>query len=395
MLSTTEPTVIYWGDGETTPTGIGEDLYTHTYTDEYKFEYTVFIEDDVVTKLDLRRLIKDGAISTNGELVSNQIEELDLSNASNLTELNCSYNEIETIDLSKNTKLETLDTSLNYLESLDVSENEELTSLNCARNWLETLNLSKNEKLTSLDCSENYLDTLDFSSNTNLKSLNCYFNSLEDLDLSKNKELETLNCSENYIETLDLRNNTKLTSVSCVLDNLNTLYLTDSQKELFVIKETTEANSNFVPNNELHKMPSAVIREPAPVINAVKNNDGSYRLDGINESMEYNTIDSDFNGIWKKYKAGQLQKITESDIYYVRIAAKGEKPASGVATVYVTIDGFRISVDCSNNGRISPSGNIIVQEGQTQKFLITPNSGYNGVMIHRRRSSPWQTKPPV
>ena len=52
--------------------------------------------------------------------------------------------------------------------------------------------------------------------------------------------------------------------------------LTDAQKELFAIKETTDSNSNFVPNNELHKMPSAVIREPAPVITAVKNNDGSY-----------------------------------------------------------------------------------------------------------------------
>lgn len=63
---------------------------------------------------------------------------------------------------------------------------------------LETTNLSA---LTGLDCSDNQLTKLDVSKNVNLTRLTCRKNQLTSLDLTNNKKLESLSCDDTVTVT--------------------------------------------------------------------------------------------------------------------------------------------------------------------------------------------------
>jgi Leucine-rich repeat (LRR) protein len=101
------------------------------------------------------------------------------------------------------------------LESLDVTKNTALTQLDCHDNSLKSLNVSKNTELTQLKCHDNSLESLDVSKNTALTTLDCSLNSLASLDISKNTALTDLDCSQNSLESLDVSKNTALTYLSC------------------------------------------------------------------------------------------------------------------------------------------------------------------------------------
>ncbi len=63
---------------------------------------------------------------------------------------------------------------------------------------LETTNLSA---LTGLDCSDNQLTKLDVSKNVNLTRLTCRKNQLTSLDITNNKKLESLSCDDTVTVT--------------------------------------------------------------------------------------------------------------------------------------------------------------------------------------------------
>lgn len=66
-----------------------------------------------------------------------------------------------------------------------------LQTLICFDNDMEELNLSENTELTYLDCSQNNLrNTLDLSKNKKLKTLICRNNKIETLNLENNAALE-------------------------------------------------------------------------------------------------------------------------------------------------------------------------------------------------------------
>ena len=123
---------------------------------------------------------------------SNQLTEVNVSEALALEKLNCPLNQLTSIDVSKNTALTHLDCSENKLSTRNVSSNAALSSLWCFNNQLSSLDVSGNQNLTFLDCSGNKLTSLDVSSNTELIRLLCYNNALTALDLSKNDWLNRL-----------------------------------------------------------------------------------------------------------------------------------------------------------------------------------------------------------
>ena len=166
----------------------------------------------------------------------NQLNALDLSKSSELTELYCRNSKLTALDLSANKKLQkivaasnkltTLDVrnlpELTYLDlqanfdlkAIDVSKNPKLEFLNVAQTGLTSLNVKNNRKLVDLKVYCNQLTALDVSSNYLLKELYCFDNQLTALDLSSNVALECLSVSENPIAELNLH----------PLSNLKTLY---------------------------------------------------------------------------------------------------------------------------------------------------------------------------
>ena len=152
---------------------------------------------------------------------------LDLSQNTQLTELDCDDNKLSSLDVSKNTLLTELYCSYNKLTTLDVSKNTQLNILNCSSNTLRSLDVSQNTQLTYLDCSDNKLSSLDVSQNTQLMELHCSYNSLTTLNVSQNTQLTYLNCSFNQFTTLDVSRNTKLTVLCCHGNDLSTQTLDD------------------------------------------------------------------------------------------------------------------------------------------------------------------------
>ena len=68
--------------------------------------------------------------------------------------------------------------------NLDLSDCTSLTKLNCSSNALTTLDVSNNVNLTGLYCRSNALTTLDVSGCVNLTALDCRSNALTTLDVS-------------------------------------------------------------------------------------------------------------------------------------------------------------------------------------------------------------------
>ena len=214
----------------------------------------------------------------------NQLNALDLSKSSELTELYCRNSKLTALDLSANKKLQKIDAASNKLTTLDVrnlpeltyldlqanfdlkaidvSQNPKLEELNVAQGKLTSLNVSNNRKLVDLKVFCNQLTALDVRSNYMLKRLYCFENQLTALDLSSNVALECLSVSENPITELNLHPLSSLKDLFCdkmqlkKLDvsrcpELQKLYCNDNQIETLDLRSNKKLQVLQCQNNRL------------------------------------------------------------------------------------------------------------------------------------------------
>ena len=156
----------------------------------------------------------------------NQLTALDVTKNTALTVLYCYRNQLTALDVTKNTALTTLYCYENQLTALDVTKNTALTKLYCYENQLTALDVTKNTDLVMLYCNENQLTALDVSKNTALTVLGCYNNQITALDITKDTVLTTLYCNENQLTTLDVTKNIALTKLYCYKNQLTALDVT-------------------------------------------------------------------------------------------------------------------------------------------------------------------------
>ena len=140
----------------------------------------------------------------------NLIGKLDVSNCTELVELDCSYNQLTELDISNNTAMWYLDCGYNQLTELDVSNNTALVHLYCGYNQLTELDVSNNTELVELYCGNNQLTELDISNNTALEHLVCDNNQLTELDISNNTAMWILSCRNNQLTSLNLESSYSL-----------------------------------------------------------------------------------------------------------------------------------------------------------------------------------------
>ena len=141
----------------------------------------------------------------------NQLNALDLSKSSELTELYCRNSKLTALDLSANTKLQKIGASSNKLTAIDVRHLSELTYLDLQANFdLKAIDVSKNPKLEFLNVAQTGLTSLNVKNNRKLVELNVYCNQLTALDVRSNYLLKDLACFENQITALDLSSNVAL-----------------------------------------------------------------------------------------------------------------------------------------------------------------------------------------
>ena len=111
------------------------------------------------------------------------------------------------------------------------------------RNLIGKLDVSNCTELVELDCGYNQLTELDVSNNTALVYLNCGYNQLTELDISNNTALEHLVCDNNQLTELDISNNTAMWILSCRNNQLTSLNL-ESSYSLSFLADRVEAEGN-------------------------------------------------------------------------------------------------------------------------------------------------------
>lgn len=128
---------------------------------------------------------------------NNNIQKVDLEQATSLIEIDLSHNNLEEIDASNCESLSVVNMRYNQCEWPDFSSNEGLTKLDCSYN--ENLSgLDIPDGLKELKCNNGALTSLSLSSLSQLTLLDCSANPLQSIDLSQNKALQYL-----YLRGLD------------------------------------------------------------------------------------------------------------------------------------------------------------------------------------------------
>ena len=145
-----------------------------------------------------------------------QVTAIDLTKATDLTELYVNTNKLSILDISKNTKLQKLYCHTNPLKFIDLSQNVTLTYLNCNEIEAENLDISKCTALETLYCNNNQLKALNISQNIKLKNLYCVNNQLESIDFSNNINLDYISVNNNLLTSIDVTPCTALRYLLCM-----------------------------------------------------------------------------------------------------------------------------------------------------------------------------------
>lgn len=148
------------------------------------------------------------------------LTELDITKATDLTELSANGNKLTTIDLSKNTKLTNAQLSNNSLNSIVLTPS--LTKLDLQKNKLTAFDGSVVPNLTVLYLSNNTITSLDLSKNTSLTSAYLLSMGLESLNIGANATSKLIvSANNNKLTTLDVTAATGLANGRLFLLNNN------------------------------------------------------------------------------------------------------------------------------------------------------------------------------
>lgn len=151
----------------------------------------------------------DNELLTSGQLAEQTTAATTLTIYGAVKKLTAPNNNIQRIDLAQATSLTEIDLSHNNLEEIDASECESLSVVNMSYNKCEWPDFSYNEALTKLDCSYNEgMRGLDIPDG--LKELRCNNGAITSLSLSSLSQLTLLDCSANPFQSIDLSQNTAL-----------------------------------------------------------------------------------------------------------------------------------------------------------------------------------------
>ena len=260
----------------------------------------------------------------------NLIGKLDVSNCTELVELDCSYNQ---------------------LTELDISNNTAMWYLYCGNNQLTELDVSNNTALMELGCSDNQLTELDVSNNTALVYLNCGYNQLTELDISNNTALEHLVCDNNQLTELDISNNTAMWELSCRNNQLTSLNLESSYSLSFLADRVEAEGNGFIAVNlysevEDYTYFGYVYAEPKSGSTFI----GWYDENGVllSSEAEFDISDANSTVFIAKFEGGSPE-LTE----------------------------YTVTINHNENGATDPTaGSYTVADGEEIAITITPDEKY-------------------
>ena len=175
-----------------------------------------------LTELNLSSLPKLQFLSAE----DNQLENIDLTNNTELDSIRLGFNQLSSLDLSSLTKLRFIEAYQNRLISLDLSRNSLLENIHIDQNQLTNLDLSRNTELRYVYVDDNDISILNISNLPLLYGISARGNQLTSLDLSGKTELRYVNVGNNSISYLDLSDSPLLEGISAWDNQLTSLDLT-------------------------------------------------------------------------------------------------------------------------------------------------------------------------
>lgn len=151
-----------------------------------------------------------------------------LRNYAVLRGLEVSNQLIDNIDVSELSNLRYLYVNNNNLTTLNPQPLTNLINVNCSDNNLTTLRINNLNSLVSASCDHNSLTSLYVTGSSNLTSLTCTYNQLTNLNVTDLNHLETLLCNDNQLITLNVHGAEELTRLDAgnndlSLDTVNTI----------------------------------------------------------------------------------------------------------------------------------------------------------------------------
>ena len=242
----------------------------------------------------------------------------------------------------------------NLIGKLDVSNCTELVELDCSYNQLTELDISNNTAMWYLDCGYNQLTELDVSNNTALVYLNCGYNQLTELDISNNTALEHLVCDNNQLTELDISNNTAMWILSCRNNQLTSLNLESSYSLSFLADRVEAEGNGFIAVNlysevEDYTYFGYVYAEPKSGSTFI----GWYDENGVllSSEAEFDIYDANSTVFIAKFEGGSPE-LTE---YTVTINHNENGATDPTAGSYTVADGEEIAIT------ITPDEKYMVQ----------------------------------
>ena len=242
----------------------------------------------------------------------------------------------------------------NLIGKLDVSNCTELVELDCSYNQLTELDISNNTAMWYFDCGDNQLTELDVSNNTALVYLNCGYNQLTELDISNNTALEHLVCDNNQLTELDISNNTAMWILSCRNNQLTSLNVESSYSLSFLADRVEAEGNGFIAVNlysvvEDDTYFGYVYAEPKSGITFI----GWYDENGVllSSEAEFDISDANSTVFIAKFEGGSPE-LTE---YTVTINHNENGATDPTAGSYTVADGEEIAIT------ITPDEKYMVQ----------------------------------
>ena len=242
----------------------------------------------------------------------------------------------------------------NLIGKLDVSNCTELVELDCSYNQLTELDISNNTAMWYFDCGDNQLTELDVSNNTALVYLNCGYNQLTELDISNNTALEHLVCDNNQLTELDISNNTAMWILSCRNNQLTSLNLESSYSLSFLADRVEAEGNGFIAVDlysevEDYTYFGCVYAEPKSGSTFI----GWYDENGVllSSEAEFDIYDANSTVFIAKFEGGSPE-LTE---YTVTINHNENGATDPTAGSYTVADGEEIAIT------ITPDDKYMVQ----------------------------------
>lgn len=111
-----------------------------------------------------------------------------------------------------------------FITELDLSGLPHIQNVNCSNSWnLESLNVSGLSTLTELESMVTKISTIDLTGVVNLRKLNVFDSNITSINVSELSLLETLDCSANLLNELFVGNNVNLKILRCGSNNITSL----------------------------------------------------------------------------------------------------------------------------------------------------------------------------